>query len=396
MPRKQNARPQAQPQQLVVYKAKPQGAKAPKQKQTSALRKTADESLRCYASALLKPFSKQALGAVVPDMYSYPTATYHCEGTITLTSSASGVASVIMTPDPYCSLIDMQSSCVSTSSMFNYGTAYNAFAACSQPNLSAALTNYRVVGGGIQIRNLLPPTTATGRLLAATVPMSDSMPGPGQLSNLSVSNYTLCRRAAGITPNSGSNTSQGTLGLPASILQLPNAVECTIQDLIAQTMSINFKPVTANSFEFKSTVNDSSVGFLGTNVFSDQPATGAASGTSIAALGDSYASKQPTGFDCILLRFEGLPANTICADIRYVYHFEGTPAITNSVGSIVPAAKADTVIDIAGHQRVLDSVLSKPNILLGVEVLGAGIAGYGQNGIAGAALGMAAKLGFTI
>lgn len=39
-------------------------------------------ALESYHAALVSPFHPLAIGAQVPDLYSYPTSTYHAEGTV--------------------------------------------------------------------------------------------------------------------------------------------------------------------------------------------------------------------------------------------------------------------------------------------------------------------------
>jgi len=383
--------------QLVVIqqqKPKPKQQQKPKNRPIKGY-SFGNDHLNAYASALMRPFSKAAMGAQVPDMYSYPTATYHTEGTITIISNNLGVASFIMTPDPYCSFIDMTTASVNTSSMARYfGTSPDAYASVIQSSLAGVLTNYRVVGGGIQIRNLLPPTTATGRVIIATVPMADNMPGPNSLL-CATSNYTLAAHAIGVRPAGGSDIASTTAGLNSNIIQLPGAVELTVQDLISQSLSVNFRPVSPGAFDFKNVTNDQYLTSIAGVPYSDQAIVSNATGLGNPAVSDSLASKQPTGFDAICVRLEGLPPLAICADVRYVLHFEGTPALTNAVGSIVPAVQNSPVVNVIGHQRVLDSALSTSNIMFGVEAIAAGVAGYASNGLTGAASNILAKLGMS-
>lgn len=70
------------------------------------------DPLRCYAAAQLDPFCDDAMGCRVPDVFPYPTATYHSEGTIIIKSDTNGMASVLLLPHPFVSTIDMSTTSV--------------------------------------------------------------------------------------------------------------------------------------------------------------------------------------------------------------------------------------------------------------------------------------------
>jgi len=399
MPKKQSQKKprKVQPQvskALVVVPQKPKKVRIPKSLGVLGSR----QQLNSYAAALHAPFDRAALGAKVPDMFSYPVATYHCEGTVTLRSDANGVSSVVITPDPFCTLVDATTASVASTSMYNYVGAYTAYAAVTQTNLSNQLANFRVVGGGIEVRNLMPPTTATGRVITATVPMADVLPGPNALSNTSISNFTLVNKLTSVVPSSGSHVSQGTSGLPSTILQLPGAVHLSSQDLISSNLKVNFKPCSPEAFHFRSTQNDYILGYTGSTAINEAAGANLVSGipaTSYNNLNDSFASKAPLGFDAILLRFEGCTPSTTIADVKYVLHFEGSPTVTNNVASIIADAQASSYVDIAGHQSVLSKVLSMPNIMIGMDALASGISGFAKGGMIGAASNVLSKLGMT-
>jgi len=76
----------------------------------------------------------------VPDLYSYPTSTYHAEGTIVVSSNASGVASLALFPHPYCTLIDMTTASVASTGMSQYTTNNpNFYASASLANMTGVL-----------------------------------------------------------------------------------------------------------------------------------------------------------------------------------------------------------------------------------------------------------------
>jgi len=385
----------AKQQQIVVYQPKPNAKpnnnnnnKNKKKVNNAKLSNPRSDQLLSYKAALSDPFNKMACGARVPDMYSYPTTTYHTEGTVTLQSNALGVASVLITPMPFNSMVDMTTSSVYTTGMTRYAAGSN-YAAVTQFQIGSKLSNYRLVGGGVELRNLLPPTTATGRVIAVNVPMSGSGPGIQALENFNVTNYISNAHISGIGQVAGSSSTDGTIGYSSSILSLPGAVEMTIQDLISSALAINFKPVSPRGFDIRNTKN---INVIGQTAYADVRQVVGSAATTVA---DNIGTLEPYGWDCILLKFEGLPASTVCADLKYILHFEGTPALDVTSGGLV--ADADNVphVNVLGFYNVLDSVLASPSIKMIGSALASGIAGYASGGIGGAISSIMSKVGFT-
>lgn len=346
----------------------------------------ADPGVRAYEAALMSPFSPMALGAQVPDMYSYPTTTYHTEGTITLVSNASGIASVLLTPQPYFSMVDVSGGSILETGMAPYVASTSCYAAVSLANLSSVLTNCRVVGGGFQVRNLMPPTTCTGRLILAPVPLSGVPPGPKLLGNQVAGVSKVVDIAIGIAPPA--------TGFASSILELPKAKELTMQDLIASTLEFTFHPITAKAFDFCAT--DDSTDYNSADSMIGNDALTNATGTIIGAHDSLASSSIGLGFDSAAILFTGCPASTTIAEIKYVLHFEGTPSMpSSSTGTLAPAVTPKVIVRPAQHLNILGKVLSRDNVRLATglaaSVAGGGVAG-GASFVARTAL---AKLGLS-
>jgi hypothetical protein len=370
----------------------------PKQKQQAQRMKSkpsnGDASLQSYELALSLPFDKDAIGATVPDMYSYPTATYHAQGTITLSSNATGVSSVLLLPHPFLSLLDMTGASVNTAGMQQYTNTTVAYAATTQANLAGELTNFRVVGCGYKVRNLLPPTTATGRVIVAPIPVSGLFPGPSLLSSAAGNNNNIAASAIGI------NTGSLTNGFGSDILELPAAEEFTVQDIIANSIHLNCQPVTPAAFDFHSALN-----FIGYNA-ADNLIGGNAynivAGTVVAG-NDSLASENALGWDAYMFRAEGLPVSTSnCLEIEYIIHYEGTPKLPSGAGTLAPGSAPKPHINLLGHMSVLSRVLNRPPIKLASDIVGSGMKGYKSlmsgdfGGALSAGSSIMAKLGLTL
>jgi hypothetical protein len=347
--------------------------------------KSVDTALASYAAAISDPFSDLAIGAQVPDMYSYPTSTARAEGTIILNSNGAGVASVLIGAHPYLSMIDM-AGCYGSSGMNAWTTSTTAFGATSYGALSGLLQNYRVVGGGIEIRNLMAPTAAVGRCIAAKIPAIGPVPSANILDNIACLPQNLSGLYCNIAP------ATATAGYSGDLLEFPEAQEFTMQDLITNCLEINFKPTSPEAFRFHGSQTRDSVNAT-VNLGAGSIVT-ASTGVVIDTY-DNSSNMEVEGFDCILLLFNGLPATTASVvEIKYIYHLEGSPLQSTSAGALAPAAKAVSHVNPLGHAQVLSKVLNNPTIKLAAKAISLASQVYFTPERAAAT--MMAKLGLTL
>jgi len=306
-----------------------------------------------YLIALTNPFDPRALGCRVPDQWAFPTATFHTQGTITVTSNGSGVASVLMTPYPFYSLVDCTQTSVTAgnTTMAAYASTNTVYAATTVANMGAVLSEYRVVAAGIKIRNLMPPTTATGRLLNAHTPCAGPVPGPTKLANIGISNSQMSLLM------SGTSFGAATSGLPSSILQLPDSHEFTAQDIIASEYSFNYKPITPNAFRFRDcdqTVLTGGIAFGDVAVSTSAPY----GNLSTALTVDNIETEDVDGWDNYQLRFEGGPASANVFEIEYIFHYEGSPLINTTAGNLFPTSRPVTHVDLPKFHSAVSRALS--------------------------------------
>lgn len=339
---------------MIVSKAKPQRKRSVA---NGGLTKGVNGDLGTYTHTVRYPFYDSAIGGRVPDMFSAPTATYHTKGTSTIFANASGIASFVFSPNPLLSMVDMTTNSVFQTGMTAYPNSTNVYAATSLVNLQNAYQSYRVVGAGIRIRNLMPPTTATGRLLIAPFVVSGGGPGPAALSTVAFQNAQVSD-FIGVPITSASTTA----GVPSNILELPGSEEYTMQDLITNGVDCWCKPVTPGSFEFHNTYNvtgvTGSTASMGQSVMWTT-ATGvvAGSGTDAADVSAFH------GFTGFAVRLEGLPFSTTVAEVEYIYHFEGVPALSASTaGGLVPTVPPVSHVDINGFNSVVSKIVTQPTV----------------------------------
>jgi len=95
-----------------------------------------------------------------------------------------------------------------------------------------------------------------------------------------------------------------------------------------------------------------------------------------------------------MLRFEGLPVSTSnCLEIKYVLHFEGTPAFSNASGALAPGCEKMGLVDPIAHSAVVSSALNMPSISLISDVLYSGVTGYLEGGMQQALKDVLVKVG---
>lgn len=332
-----------------------------------------------YLAALTNPFSDEAIGARVPDQWAFPTATYRSRGTVTMTSDASGVASGTFFCNPYVSFAANDTN-ISTG-MQPHTSSPLIYAAASQANITNVLASVRVVGGGLSIRANLPLTTDTGRIIVARVPVNSPGLGPALLDLNVVSPEAVCQMTIGMDTG-GANTAW-----PADILELPGSQELTVQDIIAQSLELHFKPITPMAFNFLDTSNATQI-----NATDRSGVGNVKTATSLAFVTDNAGEQDMRGWDAFLIRCEGLPVSTqACIEVEYIYHYEGNPAMVTTQGNLEPDCPPRTVVDIPGFQVAVSKALSAPSMIQTVRDIGSSIINKGT-----AAMSMMAKLGLSL
>lgn len=101
------------------------------------------------------------------------------------------------------------------------------------------------------------------------------------------------------------------------------------------------------------------------------------------------------GTELTLLRFEGLPPDTVSAEIKFIYHIEGTPSMNlNTV--LVSASEPVIVADPVVVERTRSKALLDDAIKVLPSIVTSGMAGYASGGPLGALSSMIAKLGLQL
>lgn len=303
------------------------------------------------------------------DPYSYPTTTGIAEGVINVQTDGSGSASVAVFCDPFFTFYTSQGAIISSSTVpYPFNTW--VFGASSVAQLDALFSTYRVVGGGVQVRNLMQPVSTQGRLFASKIASNNCIIPPSLLTNEVLSGPAAFKYSSNMS------------AIDSRILNLPESTENTMSDLIQNVLPINFRGCSATNTFFRNSSSSTYLGGSGQDAMYfgnllGQPNSGAmlqfASMTDVAY-----------GFDIILLRFTGCPANTQVAEVKYALHYEGTPALATEAGVAIPdmacsgphMPRTAQAIEAAAARRsdrsswVEDVADVGKSILRGVEMVG--------------------------
>lgn len=271
-----------------------------------------------YLACRLHPFDRRAEGARYLDEFSYPTATSKVEGVFYLTTNASGQAACCITPDILLTFFCTTGTLTSNAA---YGLATGVYAATRHTQLANLYSMYRVVGGGIQVRNVQQPVSTQGSLFMAKTSSNGN----------TLSNDAITAVASQLTPSSLLRYTSSMLNIDTRILNLPYSTETTLQDVIQHHSSASFQVCSPAAYMFRPADDFSGLGGAcnkGVPTFNGA--------TQVAMDSQSNMS----GLDNILIYVAGAPASTMVVEVKYCFHVEGVVAITANDGIIVPDGSA--------------------------------------------------------
>lgn len=299
-------------------------------------------AVNSFAAALSTPFEVQARGARVPDMYAFPTNTYRIQTSVLLGAGATTFGGVFL-PNPYVSMLDITrmsglgTSVSSTGGMRPYTGATAFFGSTTPALLSALSTEFRVVGGGIKIRNLIPELTATGRIYLAVIPVANGgVPSYALLDTIPFNSI-----AAG---NPAYNNVLARMGLPnvpglssASLQMQPVSKDFTVGEIVGSNeLEVDFAVYHPDLFRFKAS-DAANVGLDGVSREADDIVFTIALG-SVSTTASGF--KEPTqsdGGSAIILWCEGFPGGVSPQiEVDYVLHLETIPLVAvGGVGTVL-------------------------------------------------------------
>ena len=248
--------------------------------------------MESYVAALVAPFSRDAIGAQVPDMYSFPTETQMVRCEFKIGTDENGSCDFIIQPSLFqtilCGCPYVNSSLARSSpnvsaaaiggvfvSDFNplavvtpiappvpvsgsitpatTGT-WNSCGVLTPGVLNTQMQRYRIVGMGCRIRCLTAPLNQQGRVILATLPSARlSFPAgiAGNTATASNASYAqVCQWLDLPFPDASGYQS-------TEILNIPESMECMLSDLsLRGGIEWVAKPTATGSIAFRDTFND--------------------------------------------------------------------------------------------------------------------------------------------
>lgn len=315
-----------------------------------------NDDLVCYKMALSNPFSVDANGARVPDMFCVPTATRRITRSFTLSSSSTGTSDAIILPSAAWHAFTTNGG-NSSPTTFTVGSGSSYPVCYTDPAaLASQISNYRIVGYGVKIIGTQNDNVASGKLYVATVPVStwmnitDTVGGQGDSHPDAAQTMGAWLTDMGI-PNAANKVNLGVLP------SMTNSILTSVQRVNETPLSVLPKISSPEAFNFRQS-KDSTVGYSA----QDQTST------SWITSGDaSY--MRVGGHEAVVIGIEGAVANSNLMEIELVYHLEGTAAATSNTSPIAQANDR-VVVNPLGWMQVVQQVAQLPAFRLAVEGAG--------------------------
>ena len=235
-----------------------------------------DSQAKKFVAALTLPFNKNAIGAQVPDSWSFPTETRFIKADFKLYADAAGNLDFTLMPSLFQSILTSTPDSVS-GSVPNVNVNINAIGIDPQfqisgfsgppsgasdgnwnlggvavaPLLAAQLNQYRIVGWGARVRALIAPINQSGRLIFSSTPSNEMAlfePNVGLV--VGGTTYTDVANFFKL-PTPGPDNY-----LTTEMLNVPDAMECMFSDLsLSGGMQWVSKCTSPDSLRFRSVDN---------------------------------------------------------------------------------------------------------------------------------------------
>lgn len=324
--------------------------------------------MMAYAQAVTNPFSPLAVGARVPDLYSYPSSTFKTEGTFQVKTDGTGIMSFALTGIPWMMALNTSAGISPFQGSILESVNANGNTISCQPydavSLQTKCGTYRVVGAGYMITSMLTPTATTGRVMMAAVPISGHNPGPKIMSSGTAASYATNSNDIICTMTGMTGNVHSTAHLPSTMLELPNSVEFPLAAIIGDAVQVTHNICSPHAFEYHTSNVNQNYGRNAANT-ADLVDNNGESIPGLTVIYEDSTQLDHSGKDMIWVRVEGAPANTVVLDVKYIFHFEGTPYLPSGV---VPAdrftssAASAPPVDPIGHLKFLSEISNHPAI----------------------------------
>lgn len=257
-----------------------------------------------------------AMGAMVPDWHLRQTVPKMVRSVCTVSTDASGNATIFFAPHPALTTLFNVGS--TFSGLVSYAGVTSAYYAFNNAECSGYWTAFRPVAMGLRLRSSLPALTSQGKVIVAPFVMGGMIPSNSFLATAAATNLTsiLDSMIGGV---SFSTTSQ--------IWQVPGARTYSVQELVEDEVIVCGRPGGPAAFTFRNCQSSPSYGatqhrYMDLEIDSGGPTTynGNASFQSVQDL---------QGF---LISIQGAPASSAVLEIDYILHLEVQENPTTTAG----------------------------------------------------------------
>jgi hypothetical protein len=286
----------------------------------------------CYAKTLQDPFPPSCEGVRIPSFGGLITPkTGRAHGTITITTSATGLAACVLLPS-------ITMSGIISAGAFSGGTtgftaSNNAVYNVYGDVLAASADKYRTVCAGYRLKNLQPFNTVTGRVWVIPVPLSDvHIP------------YTYLQSGTAVPSANLSDIYIGYGSNMVTYINQPGAMEYTFDQLINNQVLAVSRPIDPSGLAWKqsrvtATSDLNSTDTLGGEFIAINTSLGTAV-TSTHTIDNTTNMSGQVGF---VIYISGCPNSSAVMEVEYIHHYEyignGYNGVTNT-NVIVPTSRA--------------------------------------------------------
>lgn len=302
-------------------------------------------SANAFRVAMTNPFSEGAMGARIPAPFSCKSTTLHSKGRIVMKTDTNGNMDFVYMPGALVSFMSANMGLL-TGIPMTYSQNFNFVGGLvTRSFFSTAYASYRSTGGGVRMKNLLPMTSPFGRIIVAKIPVTKNFFGVNALANVGMQYSNLLAKLTG-----AASLIDTTGYITPAILELPDSFEITNGDILTKAMELVSKVSSSAAMDLKGLQ-----GPIGGNNLVDyeQVLVSSSGAINTSASDNEDDTKTVAGWHAILIRVEGMPANTNVLDIEYITHFEAIPAVSSNQ-TLVP----DDMIKPDNTPGLFDRVVS--------------------------------------
>ena len=330
-----------------------------------------------YAACLIHPFSPEAEGAQVPDMYSFPTQTAFMRRVLTVstpsvtgTNGALGALDFVVQPNLFGTVAFQANATVNNvvtggstwyaSTLANTGASqpggnnnasppvstagFSEMGVCAASQVTSTFSRYRVVGWGIRVKSVLPPLNQQGTVFIAKVPALEEF-GAYASSGVTAGYWNDYLNYYELPQIDSSGF------ITTDIIRMQTAMSTEVAHMtLEEGIEVVGSVCSPLAFEWRDGKNVASLTTSGAGAQQGLIITNTAA-ANVAVLDQDF--YRQGGWPAILFTARGLPTNPNVAifTLEIIFHLEGVPQLGSTVisGGIVPPVNMQILASAIHH-----------------------------------------------